>query len=264
MKIFLKADGVNSVIKIIKTQQINDFDVDVTTHVFSLRLPNLNKKEILYFSDTSCVSSEEAYLSVSEDYLEIGNYRETSLAEYKLKQARLIGMRLISILLYRTGLTDNDINSVLDYYTKNQNLHTITELQWAKENGFNFIKYPHKQPSIPSTPTSAKTAPFPNQGLIDKIYYDEGKKTVAVRFKDGETIVKECHPEDHFDLNVGVALAIIKKIYKTTTNFKKYVSRKAVKVSNPPKAKKPKKEEETKPAAKKTKKKKNEQEASSR
>lgn len=52
------------------------------------------------------------------------------------------------------------------------------------------------------------------------------KKLVCVVFEDGSHIIKECHPEDEFDINVGVALCLVEKYYSTTNQFHKLVKRK--------------------------------------
>lgn len=54
----------------------------------------------------------------------------------------------------------------------------------------------------------------------------KGKKLVCIVFEDGSHIIKECHPEDEFDINVGVALCLVEKFYSTTNQFHKLVKRK--------------------------------------
>lgn len=52
------------------------------------------------------------------------------------------------------------------------------------------------------------------------------KHVVTVVFEDGSHILKECLPEDKYDLNVGVALCIADKLLGSVTQFHKEVKRK--------------------------------------
>lgn len=54
----------------------------------------------------------------------------------------------------------------------------------------------------------------------------KGKKLVCVVFEDGSHIIKECHSEDEFDINIGVALCLVEKYYSTANQFHKLVKRK--------------------------------------
>lgn len=54
----------------------------------------------------------------------------------------------------------------------------------------------------------------------------KGKKLVCVVFKDGTHIIKECQKEDEFDINVGVALCLMEKLYSSNTQFHKLVKNK--------------------------------------
>lgn len=49
---------------------------------------------------------------------------------------------------------------------------------------------------------------------------------VTVVFEDGSHILKECSPEDNYDLNVGVALCLADKLLGSTSQFHKEVKRK--------------------------------------
>ena len=54
-----------------------------------------------------------------------------------------------------------------------------------------------------------------------------GKKhVVCVVFNDGSHVIKECLPEDKYDLNVGVALCLADKLMGSVTQFHKEVKRK--------------------------------------
>lgn len=52
------------------------------------------------------------------------------------------------------------------------------------------------------------------------------KHVVTVVFEDGSHILKECLPEDKYDLNVGVALCLADKLLGSVTQFHKEVKRK--------------------------------------
>lgn len=49
---------------------------------------------------------------------------------------------------------------------------------------------------------------------------------VCVVFNDGSHVIKECLPEDKYDLNVGVALCLADKLMGSVTQFHKEVKRK--------------------------------------
>ena len=54
----------------------------------------------------------------------------------------------------------------------------------------------------------------------------KGKKVVCVVFKDGSHIIKECQKEDDFDINVGVALCLMEKMYSSNNKFHKLIKSK--------------------------------------
>lgn len=66
---------------------------------------------------------------------------------------------------------------------------------------------------------------------IDKIYVDEKAGTVIVSFVDGVKEVVHKQPQDNFDINVGVALAVAKYIAGSNTNFHKTIATKVVKIN---------------------------------
>lgn len=49
---------------------------------------------------------------------------------------------------------------------------------------------------------------------------------VCVVFNDGSHVIKECLPEDKYDLNVGVALCLADKLIGSTTQYHKLIKRK--------------------------------------
>lgn len=86
-----------------------------------------------------------------------------------------------------------------------------TESFEVKKDNFGFI--------------SIKSRTIPKIRHID-VGERKGKKLVCVVFEDDSHIIKECHPEDEFDINVGVALCLVEKYYSTTNQFHKLVKRK--------------------------------------
>ena len=52
------------------------------------------------------------------------------------------------------------------------------------------------------------------------------KHVVCVVFDDGSHVIKECLPEDTYDLNIGVALCLAEKLIGSTTQFHKLVKNK--------------------------------------
>ena len=52
-----------------------------------------------------------------------------------------------------------------------------------------------------------------------------GRKLVCVVFQDGSHIIKECNEQDSFDVNVGVALCLVKKRC-SNTQFHKLIQNK--------------------------------------
>lgn len=95
------------------------------------------------------------------------------------------------------------------------------------KNGFNWIadeeEFELRKDLLGLTSIKGRTIP-----KIRHINVGErkGKKLVCVVFEDGSHIIKECHPEDEFDINVGVALCLAEKYYSTTNQFHKLVKRK--------------------------------------
>ena len=59
--------------------------------------------------------------------------------------------------------------------------------------------------------------------LIRNILANEEKRLVTVVFKDGTHEIIKCSKEDHFDVNIGVALAIAQHIYGSKNKFHKVV-----------------------------------------
>ena len=66
--------------------------------------------------------------------------------------------------------------------------------------------------------------------FIKDVYVNESKKTVVVKFKDGNVVKKTACEEDTFDVYAGVALCLAAYMAGSTKNFHKYVD-KRLKVS---------------------------------
>lgn len=61
---------------------------------------------------------------------------------------------------------------------------------------------------------------------IKKIYVNEAKRTVAVRFSDDIVCKSKCSEDDEFDVYVGVALCVVQHQIGSKTAFKKFVDKK--------------------------------------
>lgn len=69
--------------------------------------------------------------------------------------------------------------------------------------------------------TKTESAP-----AIKNIYVNESKRAVAVKFCDGDVRVIHCCEDDTFDVYVGVALAVAKKVYGSSEKFHTLVNKK--------------------------------------
>lgn len=58
---------------------------------------------------------------------------------------------------------------------------------------------------------------------IKHIFVNEKTKTVYVRFQDGSLQVSKCHPDEEFDLEIGVALAYARHAFGSKNKFKKMI-----------------------------------------
>lgn len=61
-------------------------------------------------------------------------------------------------------------------------------------------------------------------GGIRSIYIDEQNKVVVVIFKDNKKQVVRCSPDDEFDYEVGVALAIARHQFGSKTQLRKFIA----------------------------------------
>ena len=60
--------------------------------------------------------------------------------------------------------------------------------------------------------------------LVLRIQINPNKKTVFVQLIDGRKALVRCHPEDEFDEEIGVALAICRALCGSKSQFKKYLN----------------------------------------
>ena len=69
--------------------------------------------------------------------------------------------------------------------------------------------------------TSAKLlqAPPKPKPKYKKIYVDRRKKTICILWKDGTKTVMKPQPEDEFDLEKGIAMCFMKKVYNNRGCF---------------------------------------------
>lgn len=143
-------------------------------------------------------------------------------------------------LIINNNLFKDMVITTTDSLEDTELTNFIKEFKQILENNvkFNNIKFANSKPTsyIVDTEsygikkdvfgfTSVKGRTIPKIRHIN-VGERKGKKLVCVVFEDGSHIIKECHPEDEFDINVGVALCLVEKYYSTTNQFHKLVKRK--------------------------------------
>ena len=65
-----------------------------------------------------------------------------------------------------------------------------------------------------------------NEFHIDKIYADKKKKTIAVKWTDGT--VTKAKTTENFDLETGVAMAVLKKVIISHHHLQKIIEKKTI------------------------------------
>lgn len=72
---------------------------------------------------------------------------------------------------------------------------------------------------------------LPKELQIRSIAYSDvkSKEKVIVVFQDGTKVIKHLLKGDHFDLNIGVALAFMEKLYGTKSQYHKMIQKKVQK-----------------------------------
>ena len=63
--------------------------------------------------------------------------------------------------------------------------------------------------------------------IIRNIYIDEESKCVVVVFADGEKQIVKCSPNDEFDAEIGVALALARYYFGSKTQLRKFIQKNA-------------------------------------
>lgn len=91
----------------------------------------------------------------------------------------------------------------------------------------------HYYPYYPNTSGTYITDMRPVDCLPESLeikniaYCDKpGKEKVILVFKDGSKVIKEMCKGDTFDLNIGVALAFMEKVYGSKTQYHKMIQKK--------------------------------------
>ena len=59
---------------------------------------------------------------------------------------------------------------------------------------------------------------------VDKIIYNLKGKTTIVYFKDGDKVIVRCSKYERFDKETGLAMAFMKKMFKSRNEFKRLVA----------------------------------------
>lgn len=75
--------------------------------------------------------------------------------------------------------------------------------------------------------TGCNTELLPNSKPLKplKIYTNEKKKVVVVKWEDGTTTKATCSQDDHFDVTVGFAMCYVKKVYGGKKKLLKQVNK---------------------------------------
>jgi len=60
---------------------------------------------------------------------------------------------------------------------------------------------------------------------IKNVLYNKKNRLLTVVFDDGEVVMIKCSPKDNFDVNIGVSLAITKRLYGSKNKFHKEVQK---------------------------------------
>ena len=78
---------------------------------------------------------------------------------------------------------------------------------------------------------------------IQTIHVNEAKRIMTVVFNDGTKQIVKCSPEDSFDTEIGFALAIVRKLFNSKTQVRKFIANnaKVIKVPEPVKPKRTRK-----------------------
>lgn len=74
---------------------------------------------------------------------------------------------------------------------------------------------------------------------IQTVHVNEAKRIMTVVFSDGTKQIVKCSPEDSFDTEIGFALAIVRRLFNSKSQVRKFIANnaKVIKVPEPVKPK---------------------------
>lgn len=75
---------------------------------------------------------------------------------------------------------------------------------------------------------------------IQTIHVNEAKRIMTVVFSDGTKQIVKCSPEDSFDTEIGFALAIVRKLFNSKSQVRKFIANNAKVIKVPEQPVKPK------------------------
>ena len=85
------------------------------------------------------------------------------------------------------------------------------------------VKWPNGiELELPNTWYKLQLATIPTE-IVEHIYVNEEKRIIVVKFVDGTVEKVKCDEEDDFDVTIGVALAICRRIFGSHARFYKKV-----------------------------------------
>lgn len=228
MKIYIQKENYAKAgvpVIIVKQRQLDNLQYEITETRFSI-----GGTQISIRNQTTVSKKDVEHSLINYNHYLLMSYNEKYDAECEKIQTESIGITLVIALVKgEEQIQEIATDAIVTYNNvavlrKNGLIQSI-----AQSSGFTL--------DLPATNKLEKTTrrdPAPSASFenpIKEILYNDEKKVVIVLFKDGTKVVKKCHENDDFDLEVGVALAIAKHIYGNTTNYKKYLRRKAKKLN---------------------------------
>lgn len=72
---------------------------------------------------------------------------------------------------------------------------------------------------------------------VQGVYVNESKRAVTVVLRNGASQTAICSPEDHFDVEVGFALALSRALFGSNSQMKKFLAKNAKSIKAKKKAK---------------------------
>lgn len=169
------------------------------------------------------------------DAFEVSFENDTSTYEIVLYISNLYDFtRYIKDLNDRYGLNNGNYGTHIQIhhnsnYGTHAQIHLNDELQFTMTNDAwtNMINKIRKWNLVDPDYRKVFNNSILNDGFhIDKIYADKKKKTVAVKWTDG-TVTKAKTTED-FDLETGVAMAVLKKVIISHHHLQKIIEKRTI------------------------------------